>query len=253
MTSDVLVSFSLYGTDPEDVYYRGAVWNSKIYADWQPSWSLRFYCGDSVPDSVKKDIVAHNDKASIVEVHGPENASATTWRFGAVDPCESFGAIIFRDCDSRPIERERRAVEEWLAEDPKQYRFHVMRDHPWHARPMLAGLWGIRTPAYHDIFRRGIVEHGDHPWQIDQDILYKKVWPVARRYVLSHVGCMRLYERIDMRRPFPVPREEKRFVGQGFYGDGRIRFPGHEDMVEPDSHLFVRNRRVFLRKYDGTY
>ena len=48
---------------------------------------------------------------------------------------------IFRDLDSRPSQREVNAVNEWLQ---SKHPFHVMRDHPGHDLPMLAGMWGIK-------------------------------------------------------------------------------------------------------------
>ena len=48
---------------------------------------------------------------------------------------------MFRDLDSRPSQREVDAVHEWLQ---SKHAFHVMRDHPGHDLPMLAGMWGLK-------------------------------------------------------------------------------------------------------------
>ena len=44
--------------------------------------------------------------------------------------------VLFRDLDSRPSQREKAAVEQWLR---SKHAFHVMRDHPGHDMAMLAG------------------------------------------------------------------------------------------------------------------
>ena len=48
---------------------------------------------------------------------------------------------LFRDLDSRPSHREMEAVSEWLL---SKHVLHVMRDHPGHDMPILAGMWGMK-------------------------------------------------------------------------------------------------------------
>jgi hypothetical protein len=48
-----------------------------------------------------------------------------------------------RDLDSALTQRERDAVNVWLASNKS---FHSMRDHPMHGVPMLGGMWGFRPP-----------------------------------------------------------------------------------------------------------
>ena len=48
---------------------------------------------------------------------------------------------LFRDLDSRPSRREMEAVEEWML---SKHVVHVMRDHPGHDMPILAGMWGVK-------------------------------------------------------------------------------------------------------------
>ena len=50
--------------------------------------------------------------------------------------------FVSRDLDSRFGDRESAAVSEWLSSSNSS--FHVMRDHPEHAVPMLGGAWGVR-------------------------------------------------------------------------------------------------------------
>ena len=104
---------------------------------------------------------------------------------------------MFRDLDSRPSQREVDAVHEWLQ---SKHAFHVMRDHPGHDLPMLAGMWGLKlAPSGGDddlrpILRRvflAILRHPSAYWdywdpQTDQMILRRFFWPWAKTIMLQH-------------------------------------------------------------------
>ena len=113
---------------------------------------------------------------------------------------------MFRDLDSRPSQREVDAVHEWLQ---SKHAFHVMRDHPGHDLPMLAGMWGLKltsTPLagrsssssddnnLRPILRRiflAILRHTSAYWeywdpQTDQMILRRFFWPWAKTIMLQH-------------------------------------------------------------------
>ena len=93
------------------------------------------------------------------------------------------------------------AVHEWLQ---SKHAFHVMRDHPGHDLPMLAGMWGLkltgRSSSSSDdnnlrpILRRiflAILRHTSAYWeywdpQTDQMILRRFFWPWAKTIMLQH-------------------------------------------------------------------
>jgi hypothetical protein len=62
---------------------------------------------------------------------------------------------LFRDLDSRPSLREVEAVKEWLQ---SKHVFHVMRDHPGHDMPMLAGMWGVKVAGQRPALRAVFLE-----------------------------------------------------------------------------------------------
>ena len=55
---------------------------------------------------------------------------------------------LFRDLDSRPSRREMEAVEEWML---SKHVVHVMRDHPGHDMPILAGMWGVKLDSHQGV------------------------------------------------------------------------------------------------------
>lgn len=240
-----LVSFCLFGDDPSDIYYKGAMRNASIYCQYREDWDLWFYVGKSVPDSVLGEISSRNPRASFQFMDGPENQTSTWWRMQAIFHSQ-HDFIVFRDVDSRPCDRELTAVNEWLK---SSYPYHAMRDHNFHGRPLLAGLWGIKKEAYYSL--RNIpdfLSQNEDFYGIDQIALQMHVWPIARRQVMAHIGSYNIYEKMDQRRPFVERRPPNGFIAQGFTGNDKIRYPGHEEFVVSDHELRSRSD-IFLEEY----
>ncbi len=239
-----LVSFSLFGDDPSDVYFGGAVKNARQYARHHPDFDLWFYVGRSVPDSVLESIKNANPRASFDLVDECEDQTSTWWRYRALKHSD-HDFILFRDVDSRLIPREQAAVSEWLDSD---FPYHAMRDHQYHGRQLLAGLWGLKRSAF--ISHRKIPDRipGDF-YGTDQIALLSYVWPACRRKIMTHIGCYHIFEKMPQRRPFTVPRtEEYPFVAQGFDAEENPRYPEHTPFVDADRELAARDD-IFLEEF----
>lgn len=216
-----LVSFSLFGDDSEWIYRLGALENVRAYLRYTEGVILRFYVSPSCWEWAYKNLRVSSD-VQLVLVEEPEDFTATFWRYRALED-KDFDYWLFRDTDSRPILRERLAVAEWLESDKT---FHVMRDHPYHNVPIMAGLWGVKnkrtTQNLHKLFRfRKMKSY----YQVDQMYLHVTVWRMAKYDLMAHVDCKHTFGTET--RPFPVPITDEGFVGEGFYGDGRPRNPTH--------------------------
>ena len=74
------------------------------------------------------------------------------------------------------------AVDEWLATDKP---FHIMRDHQFHAIPILGGMWGARGGILPNIYKQ-TKEYTDERWQIDQDFLANVVYPTVVNRACVH-------------------------------------------------------------------
>lgn len=239
-----LVSFSLFGDDPQGVYYDGAVEQAALYRKYYSDWDLWFYIGKSVPDSVIQRIREANGNSSFDLVEEPEDQTSTWWRYRAIKHSD-HDFIVFRDVDSRLIPREMHAVEEWLDSD---FPYHAMRDHQYHGRQLLAGLWGLKRSAFQNHAKMPDSIYGDY-YGTDQIALLTHVWTVCRRQIMTHIGCYHIFEKPDQRRPFVVARSDNQpFVAQGFNGDGTIRYPEHHDKTDPDRDLMDRDD-IFLEEY----
>jgi hypothetical protein len=211
-----VISFSLWGNDPK--YCVGAIQNAKLAQEIYPGWTCRFYCGSSVPYSYIEDL-GKMPNVQVVEMEQEGNWTGMFWRFMTASS-RNVDVSIFRDCDSRLSWREREAVNDWLRSD---FDVHIMRDHPWHTSPIMGGMWGIKKGVIPNLIYmdkhqtiKGMVNNAfmsRNYWQVDQEFLSAKVWPLIKNKALIHDA---FYADILGGQDFPQPRRGDQFVGQVF-------------------------------------
>lgn len=176
-----VICYSLWGDQP--LYTEGAVANARLAGTLFPGWTCRIYHDATVPGRT----LAALTEAGAALVAMPARGSAHEglfWRFFAAnDP--AVDRFLCRDADCRLSERERDAVQAWLDSDKP---FHIMRDHLFHAEPILAGMWGGvagRLPDLRTAATAWIDPKLGHRWQ-DQDFLGQRIWPLIRDLALIH-------------------------------------------------------------------
>jgi hypothetical protein len=209
-----VISYSLWGNNP--VYTIGAVRNADLAAQLFPEWVCIFYCFESVPDTIVSQLKSRSN-CIVRIVKGVGDRKSAVYRFF---PAEEQGVeyLICRDTDSRLSPREVLAVNDWI---DKGTDFHVMRDHPYHGVPILAGMWGIRGGKV-DGIRKYAEEYvskmdGDYKFQ-DQDFLTSWMWSKVSNGHLS----LTTHDPFFTKSPFPygAERGEKNmgvwFIGQCF-------------------------------------
>lgn len=206
-----LIAYSLWGDNPK--YTEGAVVNALQTPEVYPGWIARFYCGDSVPRGIVEKL--QDAGAEVLLKNGPNDNRIRFWRFLALaDP--SAERIIIRDTDSRLTIRERRAVQEW--EDGGEIG-HIMRDHPYHGMPILAGMWGCRGGVFLDI--EALINEFCPTTIFNQDQLFLEQVIYPR---LLKAGCCvhdPFFRYESTARPFPTPRQGYAFVGEAIGSDGQ--------------------------------
>lgn len=199
-----VISFSLWGDDPKYTY--GAVKNAELTPKIYPGWISRFYCGKSVPNEIITKLKELPDTEVIMmDVDG--DWTGMFWRFYA---CEDSDIMLSRDTDSRLTVREKMAVDEWLKSDKD---FHIMRDHPYHATEILGGMWGVRNGLIKNI--KTIIDDyvKDDFWQVDQNFLREKIYPLVVNYSFIHDSYLNYNSNS---KKFPSERINKEFIGDVF-------------------------------------
>lgn len=169
-----IIAFSLWGDDP--VYTHGAIINAQMAPNIYPSWQCRFYCDESVPAPIRKELARLGSDVQMIEDKGLSDFK-TIWRFLVADD-ENVDRFICRDTDSRLNIQEAAAVDEWIKSGQP---FHVMRDHIYHMEVMLAGLWGGITgvlPSVRELANTAL-GYRRNRWN-DQELLRDVIWPMIR-------------------------------------------------------------------------
>ena len=193
------MSYGLWGDKKK--YCEGAVFNARECRQFYPDFEARFYCGECVPLDYINEILREGATVYIVKI--PATWRSTFWRFMAALETD-VEHIIFRDCDSRLSEREAAAVEAWAISGKA---IHIMRDHPFHMVPILAGMWGIKKGAIPDLLDRINMFDSEDTYGIDQKFLARIIFPEFKNDALVHDE---FFDGVE----FPVDR-----IGEGFVGE----------------------------------
>jgi hypothetical protein len=188
-----VIAFSLWGSNPR--YLRGALHNAIAAKQVYPGWTCRFYVDASVDTSFQEALRQLGGEVLEHRIFGmPQRLSR---RFAAADD-PAVGRFLVRDCDSVVNQRERAAVEAWIASGKP---FHIMRDWWTHTDPMLAGMWGGIAgvlPSMRSLLGAYRPRHIETPnW--DQWFLRDSVWPLVRDHALIHDRCFASRNAV----PFP--------------------------------------------------
>jgi len=208
-----VISFSLYGQDPK--YQRGMVENIRLAAEIYPGWTVRVHHDGNPSPGVLAAAEAQGN-TQLVDMSG-DPLPGMFWRFL---PHEGVDRVIYRDSDSRISERERAAVDEWVADGTT---IHIMRDHPHHSFLILGGMWGLvpdrplRSMAEDYVRGRNL---GVDARMVDMDFLRDVVYNMYQQSSTVHCSLQRL-SREPHSRSFPTRMVDHRFVGEIFEADGQ--------------------------------
>lgn len=204
-----VIAFSLWGDNP--CYLRGALDNALAGAKIYPGWRLRFYVDQSVPPALC-DALRQLGADIITEASDQPLRQKLCWRFQVAND-ENVGRFLVRDVDSVINQRERLAVDAWVASD--QW-FHVMRDYWTHSDLILAGMWGGIAGVLPDL--SALMETYKPPAMetpnIDQWFLRDKVWPYVRTSCLVHDRCFKPHGALPWPEKDPAGNAH---VGQNVY------------------------------------
>lgn len=140
-----VVSYTIFG-NTSSLYFQGIELTAKAVVQSYPGWTMRLYHNFNMSEKHEADKVCeiwckyhHLDLCDATDLPFPlnnqSNIFGTIWRFFVLgDPL--VDKFMVRDIDSPITDREVAAVNEWL---DTNNTFHIMRDHPFHWVPILAG------------------------------------------------------------------------------------------------------------------
>jgi hypothetical protein len=169
-----VISYCIWGDNKLYNYgiYENALLLNKIYPDW---YMVVYYTKTSLEKVIEELKKIKRVECILIDVaNHPRNSML---RFLAAFNKKN-DVVIFRDADSRLIQREADAVKEWLENTDKS--IHIMRDKETHKK-ICAGLWGVRNgilckddiiAKYYEYFK--IL---NSKWTIDEKFLNQVIYP----------------------------------------------------------------------------
>lgn len=205
------ISYSLYGT--KQIYFCGLLANLELAKRHYPGWTIVVYCGHEIPT----EFVDTLEKRGVLVIYRNiwPTGAGMFWRFEAVNLIDAE-RVIFRDCDSRISSRESTAVNQWIGSKKK---LHVMRDHPWHYKPILGGMWGVQGKDALKLIADALsnftvtsFEYGD-----DQNFLAEHVYPFFLNDIYSNDSFFHFEKSTH---PF-TKRANFEFIGESIQCDGK--------------------------------
>lgn len=134
-----VITFCLWGKLPK--YNVGLIKNIELVKTFYPDYEAWVYIHTPSVEKETIDMLKKFDYVKIIMKNGNLNkCKPMTWRFEAIDDPE-VEIMLSRDIDTRIIQREVDAVNEWLKSDKL---FHIMRDHPYHGSKIFGGMFGTK-------------------------------------------------------------------------------------------------------------
>lgn len=197
------ISYSLFGTNP--VYYRGALLNIKNNQKLFPEWSTVIYISNRMDYSFKSKLLSLGARLEVIDQE--EDFRSTIWRFFATS-IKDAEFILFRDLDSLISIREFKLISEWLDSD---LSLHIIRDHPDHYSPILAGLCGVQNSMVHDLRDSSSKYFLPNVYGVDQWFIYRELYKKYYSHALIHDS---IFFREFNSAKFNLPRNEYEFIGE---------------------------------------
>ncbi len=203
------ISYSLFGDNERYLSPLLEIAQANCYQ----GWSLVVYHDDTVPSAVLADLKSSG--VLLMDVSGTHihKINPRMWRLFAVD-IYSVDAIIFRDSDSSLTQREKVLVDEWIE---GEYGAHIIRDHPLHVSPIMAGMFGLKKNHFAKLnellankFCLG------KRYNTDQIILNDKLYPAIRADTLVHTSFFKFKHEHSV--PIECPIDDN-FIGKVIGGE----------------------------------
>ncbi|KAL7642846.1 UNVERIFIED_CONTAM: hypothetical protein RMT77_006134 [Armadillidium vulgare] len=218
-----VISYCFSNADPK--YSNGFNESLNNISIFYPDWLVRVYANEKDIRFLQSKITPRKFLyyCDVNKLPYPLNGSlegvpVRMWRFAAMGD-SNIDVLLFRDTDSMVIKREYDAVQEWLKSNKT---LHIMRDHPYHDRIIMAGMFGVKM---NDTNRKELEKLRDKMFKLgkgktdkerDQTLLKKIFWPKFKKDFLAHDSyhCRKYKGSL----PFPSKRDGRMIATHRFHG-----------------------------------
>jgi len=209
-----VISYSLWGNDKK--YINGALRNIDLAKEYFNDWKIRIYVSTNTQFSFV------SDNLEIVYRTEKQSYDGSFWRFEA---CDSDDIVIIRDLDDRLSKRHKFVVDEWLNSNKK---IHIIRDHPNHLYPIMAGLWGCRGCVFKGITNKIENWNNKNYYTTDQEFLRHLFNDKFIPEILIHDPY---HKTIGIENDIKLDRENYEFLGDT-YDENDLRREDYWKVIE---------------------
>ena len=195
-----VISYSLWGNNQK--YIIGAQKNIELAKKFFPDWKVKIYISTNTNFNYKSE--------NLEIIYRTENQSqeGCFWRFEA---CDSDDVVIIRDLDDRLSERHKFVVDEWLNSDK---HIHIIRDHPNHVYPVMAGLWGCRGGILKGFTNLIKTWENKNYYTTDQNFLSQVLY--NNNIINKSIIHDDFHKNIGIERDIKMERKDYEFLGDTF-------------------------------------
>lgn len=188
-----IISFCLYGSHA--TYVLGMKENILLGKKYFPTWEIRIYYNDTVPENFIEEYFDLGAICIKCENLGKNkmNWEGMLWRFLPLDD-NDVHHWISRDADSRLSKREADIVNQWIQSGKT---LHCIRDHKCHYHAIMGGMFGINNKSFHakytfkkisDVIPDLYKYYKERPYNVDQEFLNGKFWNLLKGDVMAHIS-----------------------------------------------------------------
>ena len=185
-----IISYTLYGNDKR--YLDPLFENARNLDKYYPGWIMYVYHDRTVKAPYLNKlsnlgVILHNVEKSEIP--------PKLWRYMAVlDQNNEY--VIFRDADSSLSLRESILVNEWIK---SEYSYHIMRDHPLHIAPIMAGMFGAKKsgfPRISKIIQNKNLSQLTRSYDYDQVLLADFLYPDIYTESMIHTSFFKFKDEV---------------------------------------------------------
>jgi hypothetical protein len=191
-------------------------------AAWAPEWELWIHTDLRVQELPSFAFLKKCYSAGMLHIMPSGEAQtlcgSMLWRVDPILRCDRVDWVVCRDVDSLPMHRDRKMVEEAIA---NRAVAHAILDSESHSGPLMGGMtaWSVEcAPLFAKANRVGIDfnRHGS-----DQQFLNRELWPLVKGRTLIHQRRRDIQYPEAMKTLLVVPQETEldkvvRHIGAGY-------------------------------------
>lgn len=203
------ILYTLYGNLPR--YTQPLIYNINEVKKIYPGWKVRIYHDDSVLESTLELLQSDISETVNIKNLNIKALAPKFWRFIPIFENEKIEFAIIRDSDSILTIREAELVSQWVN---SEYTFHILRDHPLHVSPILAGMFGVKRSnfkLFSEFYHNQNQILTDRTYNADQKFLSKKIYPNIIDNALIHTSAFYYSSEKNKRL---ISKDETNFIGK---------------------------------------